>query len=98
MPFSVVRRCQTIWQLTAQDRAAQREGDDPGDAVAMMIQRRAADAGYTPAQVDLLGGHSLRSGFVTEAFRAGADAHSIMRQTGHRDPKMLEVYAREFAP
>ncbi len=69
-----------------------------GDAVAMMIQRRAADAGYTPAQVDLLGGHSLRSGFVTEAFRAGAGAHSIMRQTGHRDPKMLEVYAREFAP
>ena len=69
-----------------------------GDAVAKMIQRRAAAAGYTAAQVDLLGGHSLRSGFVTEAFRAGADAHSIMRQTGHRDPKMLEVYAREFAP
>ncbi len=57
-----------------------------------MIQRRAA-AGYTAAQVDLLGVHLLRSGFVTEAFRAGADAHSIMRQTGHRDPKMLEVYA-----
>ena len=69
-----------------------------GDAVARMFQRRAAAAGYTPAQVDLLGGHSLRSGFVTQAFRAGADAHSIMRQTGHRDPKMLEVYAREFAP
>ena len=69
-----------------------------GDAVAMMIQRRAAAAGFTAAQVDLLGGHSLRSGFVTEAFRAGADAHSIMRQTGHKDPKMLEVYAREFAP
>ena len=69
-----------------------------GDAVAVMIQRRAAAAGFTPAQVDLLGGHSLRSGFVTEAFRAGADAHSIMRQTGHKDPKMLEVYAREFAP
>jgi len=69
-----------------------------GDAVAAMIQRRAAAAGFSPAQVDLLGGHSLRSGFVTEAFRAGADAHSIMRQTGHKDPKMLEVYAREFAP
>ncbi len=69
-----------------------------GDAVAMMIQRRAAAAGFTAVQVDLLGGHSLRSGFVTEAFRAGADAHSIMRQTGHKDPKMLEVYAREFAP
>ena len=59
-----------------------------GDAVAAMIQRRALGAGFTAAQVDLLGGHSLRSGFVTEAFRAGADAHSIMRRTGHRDPKI----------
>lgn len=30
--------------------------------MAAMIQRRAAAAGYTAAQVDLLGGHSLRSG------------------------------------
>ena len=50
------------------------------------------------ARVDKLGGHSLRAGFVTEAFRAGADAHAIMRQTGHRSPVMLEVYAREHAP
>jgi site-specific recombinase XerD len=69
-----------------------------GDAVAAMIRRRADQAGFTPAQIQLMGGHSLRSGFVTEAFRAGADAHSIMRQTGHRSPGMLEVYARENAP
>ena len=69
-----------------------------GHAIAEMIQRRAAAAGFTPAQVDKLGGHSLRAGFVTEAFRAGADAHAIMRQTGHRSPVMLEVYAREHAP
>jgi integrase len=69
-----------------------------GHAIAEMIQRRASAAGFTPAQVDQLGGHSLRAGFVTEAFRAGADAHSIMRQTGHRSPVMLEVYAREHAP
>ena len=36
----------------------------------------AAAAGFTPAQVDKLGGHSLRAGFVTEAFRQGADAHA----------------------
>ena len=72
-------------------------GPMSGDAVAAMIQRRAAAAGYTPTQVNLLGGHLLRSGFVTEAFRAATNAHSILRQTGHRDPKMLEVYAREFA-
>ncbi|HZM68090.1 MAG TPA: tyrosine-type recombinase/integrase, partial [Nakamurella sp.] len=69
-----------------------------GNAINEMIQRRATAAGFTPAQVDKLGGHSLRAGFVTEAFRAGADAHAIMRQTGHRSPVMLEVYAREHAP
>jgi integrase len=69
-----------------------------GDAVNEMIRRRGEKAGFTPTQIALLGGHSLRSGFVTEAFRAGADAHSIMRQTGHRSPAMLEVYAREHAP
>ena len=70
-----------------------------GHGINEMIQRRAAAAaGFTAAQVDKLGGHSLRAGFVTEAFRQGADAHSIVRQTGHRSPVMLEVYAREHAP
>ena len=35
---------------------------------------------------------------MTAAFRAGADAHAIIRQTGHRSPVMPEVYARESAP
>jgi len=69
-----------------------------GHAINEMIRRRAAAAGFTAAQVARLGGHSLRAGFVTEAFRAGADAHAIMRQTGHRSPVLLEVYAREHAP
>ncbi len=69
-----------------------------GQAVNVVLARRATDAGYTPAQVAKLGGHSLRAGFVTEAFRQGADAHAIMRQTGHRNPAILETYAREHAP
>ena len=65
--------------------------------------RRSELVALTLADVTLhgtqrLGGHSLRAGFVTEAFRRGADAHAIMRQTGHRSPVMLEVYAREHAP
>lgn len=60
-----------------------------------MVKRSAAAAGFDP---DRVGGHSLRAGFVTQAFRSGADAHAIMRQTGHADPKTLEVYARESAP
>ena len=44
------------------------------------------------------GQRSLWAGSVTKAFRAGADAHAIMRQTGEQSPGMLEVYARENAP
>ena len=35
---------------------------------------------------------------VTQAFRNGADAHAIMRQTGHTTPAMVETYAHENAP
>ena len=66
-----------------------------GHAVNAVVKRRAAAAGFPAAR---LGGHSLRAGFVTQAFRSGASAHSIMRQTGHRDPAVLEVYSREGAP
>lgn len=66
-----------------------------GDAVAGIIKRRAGDAGLDPAEFS---GHSPRAGFVTEALRHGATAHAIMRQTGHRDPATVEVYARERAP
>lgn len=69
-----------------------------GAAVHKAIRRRAAQAGYDPDIVQQLGGHSLRAGFVTQAFRNGASAHAIMRQTGHTTPAMLETYAREHAP
>ncbi|QXU56750.1 tyrosine-type recombinase/integrase (plasmid) [Rhodococcus sp. LW-XY12] len=69
-----------------------------GAAVHKAIRRRAEQAGYDPDLVQQLGGHSLRAGFVTQAFRNGASAHAIMRQTGHSTPAMLETYAREHAP
>jgi integrase len=69
-----------------------------GAAVHKAIRRRAEQAGYDPDIVQQLGGHSLRAGFVTQAFRNGASAHAIMRQTGHSTPAMLEAYAREHAP
>ncbi|WP_326603258.1 site-specific integrase [Rhodococcus sp. PD04] len=69
-----------------------------GAAVHKAIRRRAEQAGYDPEIVKQLGGHSLRAGFVTQAFRNGASAHAIMRQTGHSTPAMLETYAREHAP
>ncbi|WP_328810660.1 site-specific integrase [Rhodococcus sp. NBC_00294] len=69
-----------------------------GAAIHKTIRRRAERAGYDATVVSQLGGHSLRSGFVTQAFRNGADAHAIMRQTGHTTPAMLERYARENTP
>lgn len=65
-----------------------------GEAVRKMVQRRGQAAGLTAP----LGGHSLRAGFITEAFRQGADASAIMRQTGHRDPASLVAYAPKRAP
>lgn len=55
-----------------------------GATVHAIVRRRAAQAGFEPELVDNLGGHSLRAGFVTQAFRNQRDAHSIMKQTGHR--------------
>jgi len=70
-------------------------GPIDGHAITAVVKQAAAAVGFAPEKI---GGHSLRAGFVTQAFRVGADAHSIMRQTGHADPKTLEIYARESAP
>ena len=40
-------------------------------------------------------GHSLRSGLATQAAANGVDDRAIMRQTGHRDRRMLDRYVRE---
>lgn len=74
------------------------EGPMSGSAVHAAVRRRAERAGYPAAVVTQLGAHSLRAGFVTQAFRNGADAHAIMRQTAHRSPATVEIYAREQAP
>ena len=49
-----------------------------------MIRRRAAAAGYDESLVAALGGHSLRAGFVTQAFRNGADALAICGRPARR--------------
>ena len=66
-----------------------------GNVVNNVVKRRVAIIGLNPADY---GAHSLRAGFVTEAFRAGATHHEIMRQTGHRSPDTVEIYSREANP
>lgn len=107
-PDFVGHVCRGAWPRTPETvapvfRSVRRNGNLStaglsGSAIHKRIRQRAAAAGYDPVLVDQLGGHSLRAGFVTQAFRNGADAHAIMRQTGHASPVMLEVYAREHSP
>jgi len=66
-----------------------------GATVHAVITRRLAAAGIDPAGYS---GHSLRAGFVTDAYTAGATAHEIMRQTRHTSPATLEAYARHYTP
>lgn len=65
-----------------------------GDALHVMIKRRAATAGFGQD----VGFHSLRAGFVTQARRNGADPRAIRRQTRHGSDAMVEVYDREYVP
>ncbi len=69
-----------------------------GAAIHGVIRARALAAGFSEEEVQMLGGHSPRAGFVTEALSNGASAHSIMRQTGHASPSTVEIYARERTP
>ncbi len=57
--------------------------------VARIVQRRAEMAGFDPAQ---FGGHSLRSGFVTESGRRGVPRSEAMALTGHRSPAVFDGY------
>ena len=60
--------------------------------IARTVQRAARRAGLDPATV---AGHSLRSGFATEAAARGAPERAIMRQIGHRSLEMVRRYIRE---
>lgn len=60
-----------------------------GRAVARVVQRRAAAAGLDPKA---FGGHSLRSGFVTEAGRQGKNLFEAMALSGHRSVQTVSRY------
>jgi integrase len=66
-----------------------------GHGINEVIKRRVQAVGLNPKD---FGGHSLRAGFVTQAFRSGADSRSIRRQTGHKGDAILDIYDRENAP
>lgn len=68
-----------------------------GQSVCSIVKRRAEQAGFPEDTVSMLGAHSLRAGFVTQAVRAGATTQMIMTQTGHTDERMVRLYSRQNA-
>jgi len=63
-----------------------------GAAVAIVIKRYAAAAGYDPEE---FAGHSLRAGLATAAAIAGKSERAIMNQTGHKSTATLRRYIRD---
>lgn len=61
-------------------------------SVGLVVKRYAQACGKKASD---FGGHSLRSGFATQAAAQGASERSIMNQTGHRSLKMVRHYIRE---
>jgi integrase len=66
-----------------------------GRDVARIVKRAAAAVEALGLDVRELAGHSLRSGLVTSAIRAGKADRAVMRQTGHRSRAQLDRYVRE---
>ncbi|MFC3216521.1 MULTISPECIES: site-specific integrase [Sphingomonadaceae] len=62
-------------------------------AVARLVQRCAADAGFDPVDY---AGHSLRSGFLTEAARQGASIFKMRDVSRHKSVQVLSDYVRDF--
>jgi len=61
-------------------------------SVALVVKRYAEDAGLDPANY---AGHSLRSGFCTQAAINGVPEHAIMKQTRHKSSQTLRKYLRD---
>jgi integrase len=63
-----------------------------GRSVNRIVKKCIKNAGEDPA---LYSGHSLRSGYATEAARRGAHSYQIMMVTGHKSDAMVRRYVRE---
>jgi integrase len=76
--------------FTRLDRGAQGRPMD-AEAIAKIVKRSVALIGLDPRA---FGGHSLRSGFVTEAAERGVSDTLIASHTGHRSIHSLRFYYR----
>ena len=70
---------------------AQRLSDQ---SVALIVKRRAADAGIRSEELATLSGHSLRAGYATAAAAAGVEERKIANVTRHKNLPVLRRYIR----
>jgi len=77
------------------DRYGRPGGGLSGAAVGGVMRRRMRDCGLDP---NGFSAHSLRSGLVTAAARAGVPTWAIQRQTGHRSESTVHRYIRGLSP
>lgn len=60
-------------------------------SVALVVKKRVEEIGLEPSKFS---GHSLRAGFVTEAFQNGASTIAVKNTTGHSTDRVLQEYYR----
>jgi integrase len=70
------------------------EGRLSADGVRKILRRRAALAGLTVPDSERLSPHSLRAGFIAEAFLAAAPDEPVAAQTRHADRSTLRPHRR----
>jgi integrase len=63
-----------------------------GVSISEIVKTFCGRAGLDP---EMRSSHSLRAGFVTDGYAAGASEPAIMDQTGHRSREVLAMYRRE---
>lgn len=76
-------------------RSAHLSDTAPGGQLVHQIVRRRLAAARPDLDVSAYGAHSLRAGFVTEAFEQGHTPRDVMRQTGHKHMDSVLRYGRE---
>lgn len=77
------------------DRYGKPGGGLSGAAIGGVMRRRMRDCGIDPIGFSA---HSLRSGLVTAAAKAGVPTWAIQRQTGHRSESTVHRYIRGLSP
>ena len=74
------------------DKWGHSHGRLTGQSVARIVKAVASGAGLDPRQ---FAGHSLRSGFITTAYAAGASATDIAEVSGHKSLDVLRGYIQD---